>query len=301
LNEYPYWFILFNNIIFAGCESHGCWTSTNNGLNWIQSGFENDDILTFLIVNDKLFAGASSGLYYTTNNGNNWFSSIPGFQTWALIKTSSKIFAGGSLGIYYSTNNGSNWNLSQINNTGILSLFSTGQIVFAGAFSNGIYVSTDNGSNWIQKNEGLPNSPSVNSITVYNNIVFISTTNQGVWKRNLSEMISGIFSIGNLIPEKFMLHQNYPNPFNAVTKIRFDVSGHPPYPLYLSRQASKGEVVTLKVFDIIGREIQTLVNEQLQPGMYEVMFDGSGLASGIYFYQLRSGEFVETKKLVLLK
>ena len=56
-----------------------------------------------------------------------------------------------------------------------------------------------------------------------------------------------------------------------------------------------------QVFDITGREIQTLVNEQLQPGSYEVTFDGSNLPSGIYFYQLRTGEFVETKKLILLK
>ena len=99
----------------------------------------------------------------------------------------------------------------------------------------------------------------------------------------------------NNIPDRFALYQNYPNPFNAVTKIRFDVSGHPPY------LPSKGEVVTLKIFDIIGREIQTLVNEQLQPGTYEVMFDGSNLASGIYFYQLKSENFSETKKLIITK
>jgi hypothetical protein len=60
-------------------------------------------------------------------------------------------------------------------------------------------------------------------------------------------------------------------------------------------------MVSLKIFDITGREIQTLVNEELKPGTYEVSFDGSNLPSGIYFYQLRSGDFIETKKLVLLK
>jgi hypothetical protein len=102
----------------------------------------------------------------------------------------------------------------------------------------------------------------------------------------------GITQNTNIVPEKFNLHQNYPNPFNPSTKIRFE------FPL--SKGGLKG-VVTLKIFDILGKEIQTLVNEQLQPGTYEVTFDGSNLPSGIYFYKLTSGYFTATKKLVLLK
>ena len=97
------------------------------------------------------------------------------------------------------------------------------------------------------------------------------------------------------MPNKFSLYQNYPNPFNPVTKIKFDI---PEFPL--SKGGLKG-VVTLKIYDILGKEIQTLVNEQLQPGSYEVTFDGSNLPSGIYFYKLTSGNFSATKKLVLLK
>ena len=85
----------------------------------------------------------------------------------------------------------------------------------------------------------------------------------------------------------FELFQNYPNPFNPVTSIKYVVS---------SRQ-----FVTLKVYDVLGNEIATLVNEEKQPGTYEVEFDGMGLPTGIYFYQLNAGSFVETKKLVLLK
>jgi hypothetical protein len=64
---------------------------------------------------------------------------------------------------------------------------------------------------------------------------------------------------------------------------------------------ARGVLTTLKVYDILGREIQTLVNEKLNPGTYEVTFDGSNLASGIYFYQLKSGNFIETKKMLLIK
>jgi hypothetical protein len=106
----------------------------------------------------------------------------------------------------------------------------------------------------------------------------------------------GVNNVSIVLPSSFKLFQNYPNPFNSKTKVRFDVSDHPPYP------PSKGEeIVSLKVYDILGKEVQTLVNEQLSPSMYEVTFDGLGLASGIYFYQLRSGEFFETRRLVLLK
>jgi hypothetical protein len=97
----------------------------------------------------------------------------------------------------------------------------------------------------------------------------------------------------DLIPSAYSLSQNYPNPFNPNTKIKFDIQK--------SVVSSQYSVVTLKVFDILGKEVVTLVNEKLNPGTYEVTFDGSNYASGIYFYQLKAGEFIETKKLVLLK
>jgi len=85
----------------------------------------------------------------------------------------------------------------------------------------------------------------------------------------------------------FFLSQNYPNPFNPSTIISYQlpVSGD----------------VTLKVYDVLGREAAVLVNEEKQPGVYEVEFDGSHLSSGIYFYTLEAGEFRDTKKLIFLK
>ena len=102
----------------------------------------------------------------------------------------------------------------------------------------------------------------------------------------------GINKISSEVPTAFRLEQNYPNPFNPISKIKFDIPG-----------AVKGKTsdVKLIIYDITGREIQTLVKEKLNPGTYEVAFDGSNYASGVYFYQLRSGDYAETKKLVLLK
>jgi hypothetical protein len=96
-------------------------------------------------------------------------------------------------------------------------------------------------------------------------------------------------------PKEFSLEQNYPNPFNPTTKIRYTIA--PP-------NLPKGEAigkVTLKIYDILGNEVATLVNEEKPAGYYEVEFNASNLASGVYIYRLTSGKFVSTKKLMVLQ
>ncbi|MCU0372067.1 MAG: YCF48-related protein [Ignavibacteria bacterium] len=114
--------------------------------------------------------------------------------------------------------------------------------------------------------------------------------------------LTGIKPIGTAVPGKFELSQNYPNPFNPSTKIRFSIPSSDKIPSPEGYGISRGVgLVTLKIFDITGREIATLVNEPLQPGSYEVTFDGSKLTSGVYFYKLISGEFTDTKRMILIK
>jgi len=102
----------------------------------------------------------------------------------------------------------------------------------------------------------------------------------------------GINNISSEIPEKFSLHQNYPNPFNPSTNIKFDIA--------------KSGLVTVKVYDLLGREVITLVNEVLQPGYYSVPFSlgdisGNPASSGVYFYKISAGEFSDIKKMLLIK
>jgi len=89
------------------------------------------------------------------------------------------------------------------------------------------------------------------------------------------------------IPAAFSLSQNYPNPFNPTTVIHYTVP--------------KTSLVNLSVFNLLGQEVKTLVNEEKSPGEYEVRFDGSNLPSGIYFYRLVAGDFVKTMKMLLMK
>ncbi len=103
----------------------------------------------------------------------------------------------------------------------------------------------------------------------------------------LNDIYTKIETEENTIPQEFILYQNYPNPFNPSTNIQYAVS---------SRQ-----YVTLKVYDLLGKEVATLVNEVMLPGTYEVFFDGSKFSSGVYFYKLQADSFVETKKMILLR
>ncbi|MCI0473273.1 MAG: YCF48-related protein [Ignavibacteria bacterium] len=125
-----------------------------------------------------------------------------------------------------------------------------------------------------------------------------SNTNSVTKLKQLSDLLltylnTGIAPIGNEIPVRYSLSQNYPNPFNPVTKIRFAIEK--------TENRKQNTVVKIAVYDITGREVETLVNEALQPGIYEVTFNGSGLSSGVYFYKIVAGNYSETKRMVLLK
>ncbi|HMQ78212.1 MAG TPA: T9SS type A sorting domain-containing protein [Ignavibacteria bacterium] len=99
--------------------------------------------------------------------------------------------------------------------------------------------------------------------------------------------VIGIVNINTGVPGNFSLEQNYPNPFNPQTRIKFSITG--------------STFAELKIFDILGREVKTLVNENLRAGEYEVTFSAVNLPSGVYFYRLKTTEFTETKKMVLIK
>jgi hypothetical protein len=100
-------------------------------------------------------------------------------------------------------------------------------------------------------------------------------------------LLTGVENISSEVPSSYSLGQNYPNPFNPITNFKFSIK-------------NSGDV-KLVVYDVMGREVQTLVNERLQPGVYETSFDGSMLNSGVYFYKLMTDGFTETKRMVLLK
>jgi photosystem II stability/assembly factor-like uncharacterized protein len=281
------------DILFACCNDFyfgGVFKSTDRGENWISTSLQNIDVWSIEASNNKIFAGTGwDGLFISSDYGDSWVncSSFNYNGTiCAIAITNSKIFVGASKKIYLSTNGGDNWSLILTASKLITSLISYDNIIMAGTDSTGIYVSENNGANWVQKNEGLIDLR-ITSLIIKDGYIFAGTKSKSVWKRALSDII-GITKISNSLPERFLLYQNFPNPFNPASTIKFDIKSK--------------ELIKLLVYDILGREVSTLVNEQLNPGTYSVSFDGSNLSSGVYYYRLTTdGMMVDTKKMILIK
>ena len=108
---------------------------------------------------------------------------------------------------------------------------------------------------------------------------------------------SGIIEVNIGLPEVFSLEQNYPNPFNPVTKIKYNI------PNVIANEVKQSQLITLKVYDVAGNDIATLVDEFKPAGSYEVEFDASGLSSGVYYYKLYLADTgkSETRKMILMK
>ena len=306
--------------------------TTNGGLSWILSysdpgtlGLENiyfiNNSTGFAVgkasTNDTVYS--SQGLIIkTTNSGVNWsrqlFYNMSTFTDISMINSTTGFACGGSNPsviirgtIYKTTNTGQNWvklnfQLEPARFGGIEFLPSSGTGICFGEKYDSLHIcektiiskTTDYGNNWqtyYMENSQFFNSES-NMLSSTNWYIcggtfatarILHTTNGGA---------IGIEPISSEIPNQFSLSQNYPNPFNPSTKIKFDL------PAVGQRHAFD---VRLIIYDVLGREIATLVNEELNPGMYEVTWDASSYPSGVYFYKLVTQDFSETKKMVLIK
>jgi hypothetical protein len=160
----------------------------------------------------------------------------------------------------------------------------SGKVWAVGDNGNIIY-SVDTGNTWTSQNSFTTSN--FYSIFMLDSIHGWIVGDGGTISNTINGGSIGIQQISTEIPSGYSLLQNYPNPFNPSTKFKF--------------QISKLSNAKLVVFDILGKEVSTLVNEQLKPGTYEVDFDGSKYASGIYYYKFVAGDYVETKKMVLVK
>jgi len=281
--------------------------TTNGGLNWFIS-FNQSSSGVFFINNFTGWTGGfGTGIYKTTDEGVTWIQQIgPLYHQYGtdihFLNAQTGFFIHGYFGdygyLYTTANSGINWNQYNLPYKVTSITFAnenTGYMLAVYEFGANQYISktTNRGLNWIIHNINAPKYHFLKE-------VFFSSVNTGwavgdsgyIYKTTNGGVTIGIQPIGNQIPSKFSLSQNYPNPFNPVTKIRFDI------PANVKSQKSN---VKLVVYNMLGEEVEILVNEELQPGTYEADFDGSNLPSGIYFYRLQAGDYTETKKMVLLK
>jgi hypothetical protein len=287
--------------IFAGINRRGVFRADSNGrADWIEinSGLSTKNI-SFLTASDtNLFTGGSDILRCTVDSAK-WTRADSGLTahvyTIAPSQNGAYLFAGTySQGAYLSTNNGVYWTHIWSGLPGyptIRSFAITGMNTFAAIENYGVYLTKNNGTQWREVNTGLPH-PNVYTLLISGTTLYAGTHGGGVSKRPLSEMITSVGDPSGEVTSAFRLDQNYPNPFNPSTVISYSLP--------------VDSWVTLKVFDVLGREVTTLVNEEKKIGRYEFEFSAIGgnastLSSGVYYYRLTAGQFIETKKLILMK
>jgi photosystem II stability/assembly factor-like uncharacterized protein len=256
------------------------------------------------------YLGTVNGIYIT-NNGGNSFTQVDTRMVWTINAAGpGLVYAGVSSGdnllVIKSTNQGTSWTeIASISNGGGTRGFSGMRLlptvnkiyITVSATEKGmdflqqdssVFVSADNGLNWFY--QPLPvtgvNIASIDFIDgntgwiVGSGGTILKTTNGG------GDPI-GINIVSSNIPQQFSLSQNYPNPFNPVTHFGFQITA--------------SGFTSLKIYDQLGRETAVLVNEDLGAGSYEADWNAADLPSGVYFYQLSSNEFTETKKMILIK
>jgi photosystem II stability/assembly factor-like uncharacterized protein len=287
--------------------------TTNSGVAWTAQNVGSSNYIdaVFSTSENEAWAGGGYGggsgfISHTTNSGQNWTLQIP--ATSAMVND------------FYFINNMSGWALnfggtSQKTTDGGHTWTASGSVpnsyaqrivmidslrgwIAAYNSTNGggnglgyIYKTINGGDSWIQEwVTPLVGTDLSDLVKQNNSTLWCVGNNSSIVKYDIPV---GIHNISSEIPSGFSLSQNYPNPFNPVTKIKFS--------LIMDSRFRGNDNVVLKVFDILGKEVATLVNEKLQPGTYEVSFDGSQLTSGVYFYKISAGDFTETKKLLLIK
>lgn len=297
----------------------GLLKTINGGSNWIiqqqpnTTGYRFEGL--FCVNNEVVFASGNKfntpyfQICRTTNGGINWegikidsadwiynvfFTNLnTGFVVGERTKTISPNIQYYEGLVFKTTDGGDNWILKLADSSSIyrsIQFINTNTGFVVGTSNSSFAKTTDAGESWsVFESYLFGGLWSVYFIDANTGIAageyrVIRTTNGG-------EPI-GIKPISSGIPDNFSLSQNYPNPFNPETRINFSVT-------------SVGERhafhTTLIVFDIHGKEVQTLVNENILPGTYEVNFNGCNLPSGVYYYRLEAGDYKETKKMVLLK
>jgi hypothetical protein len=282
--------------LFAGTDWGVC-LSANNGTSWTlaNSGLGNW-VSAFTVDGPYLFAATTDGSLFVFMGDSrlspSWVTTGPsGGSVGALVVMGTNLIAGTLTGgISLSDNGGITWtavNMGLPPRTWVRAFAVSGTNIFAGTHPGGVLLSTDGGTSWTQVSGYFPYTD-ITALVVSGTYLIAGTDGSGVWRRPLSEMVTGVNDVaGNTVPGRFTLEQNYPNPFNPSTMIRYGLPHK--------------SAVLLTVFNTLGQQVAQLVSGEQEAGYHEVRFDASGLSSGLYFYNLQAGDFVATKQLLLLK
>jgi hypothetical protein len=296
-------FMINDTNIYISTNDAKIFVSPNNGANWL---------LVYNGIPDTAFGNLiahpdSSNIFFAWNPYFGVFKSTDHCSSWTAVNSGltaslinvlafsgNSLFAGTTSGVFRTTNNGASWTSvsTGLTNKYICAFADDPALpgkLFTGTYNGGVFLMEDNGIKWKSVNTGLLNDSNydVFALAVCGTNLVAGTNCASVWYRPLSEIITDVNEINKEIPFSFELKQNYPNPFNPSTTIEFDIP--------------TSGFVSLKVYNIRGQEITTLVNEEMSQGNHKVEWKPENLSSGIYFYKFETKGYQETRKLVLMK
>jgi photosystem II stability/assembly factor-like uncharacterized protein len=273
------------------------WKSTNAGATWDSAGIylpqaaaEAGWVNSLLAIGNNIWFGTNNTrVYRSTNFGASWtFGTTTGLLNSYSVhfNNATNGLAGGTT-IVKSTDGGATYtSVGTVPGTGNINAIEGRDNDFWYIRGTGIYRSTNAGSNWTQVHTLTGTGNDMDFPTASGCLVGWAVTSTGLISKMTGTPV-GIVNNNNEVPNEYKLEQNYPNPFNPITQISFALP--------------KSGYVNLKIFDILGKEVTTLVSEFKQAGNYKVDFNASELASGQYFYSITSGDFTDSKRMMLIK
>jgi len=257
-----------SNVIYAGTDDSHVWVTTDIGGSWADISATLPTRWVTRVTVDPV----DENIIYVTFSGLKWRDPQPH--------------------VFRSSNMGATWSDISSNlpdaPVNAFAVDNNNQSVLYLGNDVGMYVSFNTGASWEFLGQGIP-VVTVGDIKIHptSNYLVAGTYGRSMYKINLNDVTSIEQSDDDIVISDFVLEQNYPNPFNPSTKIIYSIP--------------KSSDVVIKVFDIIGNEIETLVNEEKGTGTFEITWYAEQLPSGIYFYTLKAGDFIETKKMILIK
>jgi photosystem II stability/assembly factor-like uncharacterized protein len=296
--------------VFVGTSGAGAYRTTDNGLNWVSMNLPPRTVQSFAVSpNDHIFAGGSMtdgtlGVYRSTNRGEEWQSASIGLPTQGgvfslTINSQGYIFAATNTnGVNRSTDDGNSWHgigAPLVMSAPFALITAPGDVIYAACFVTGVYRSTDSGQSWTQISSGLPLWGALyyypRSIAIDSaGFLFAGTQDSGVYRSSFTTRVADEYNRTDRGTPKLI--SAYPNPFNLSTTINFQLS-------------QRGNV-QLNIYNSLGQFVRSLLNEQREAGTHSLTWDGrddqgSPVSSGAYFYQVRIGDLLQAKKMLLLK
>ncbi len=285
-----------NGVFIANTVLGAVYRSTDAGTTWeasIDSGLNNPFVPSLAVDdNNAIFAGTDDGVLRSFDDGTTWEfvnNGLGNLHVESLLLGREVLFAGTDAGLYRTFDEGENWEdahtdtFSEANVRALVA--NSNNAIFAGTHDEGVFRSLDNGTSWDPLNDGLTNLDIASMAITPEGTMFAGTVGGGVFRRDAATDVSN--ELESVVPNEYQLAGNYPNPFAGTTTIRFAL----PEPAEIK----------LTLYDITGRALSVLASGSKQAGWHEIAFDASDLPSGVYFYDLRAGDFAAVDRLVLTK